>query len=396
MTSMLTYASKKEELRSRIAQIDALFADPAEQILYLYGFFPGGLKCQCCRSSHLDFYKGNRKALCLVCGKVNFLTAQTFLHGVRRPIDWLRAIWLLEEGVSFSANMFADVTGMTQSSVGAMLSKLFIVLVGEMDELESECSSTFVKTFKRRSLHTPASQHPRAEQDVFDELETAKMSASLDAYIEKCLDEIYAKSSSATNASDTAVIPVPDGQNDCTESVLTRQQSSCAVLCDDNQAPTSALASLIDWSKEKTVYKLLSKEPTKFDSLQSFAKFSFGDLSVALVHLELGGLIKTLPGHQYVRQRLLWTDKLSSKGVNKNKQFQPFYEFVSRTFYGISRKYLQLYLGAYYCYSARIRWGVGRLFAACLRSRRITYKQCLAFVSPHVVAYYLPKVEKAS
>jgi len=395
VTSMLTYASKKEKLRSRIAQIDALFADPSEQILYLYGFFPGGLKCKCCRSAHLDLYKGNRKARCLVCGKVNFLTAHTFLHGVRRPIEWLRAIWLLEEGFSFSANMFADVTGMAPSSVGSMFSKLFTLLVGEMDDLESECSSTFVTTFKRRSVHTPALKHPSAEQEIFDEIENQKMAASLDSHLERCLDEIYAKPVGATKVAATVGLPESAERSGCAvPGVLSGSNSSCGEFSDAKELVASAVTSVVDWSKEKMVFKLLSKQPTKFDALGASAKLSIGDLSVALVHLELGGLIRTLPGHQYVRQRLLWTDKSSSKNGNKDKRFEPFFDFISRTFHGISRKYLQLYLGAYFCYVARVRWGVGRLFAACLRSRRITHRKVLAFVSPHVVAQYTPKADR--
>lgn len=81
--------------------------------------------------------------------------------------------------------------------------------------------------------------------------------------------------------------------------------------------------------------------------------------------------------------------KFNADGADKAKQFKPFFDFVRRVFQGISRKYLQLYLAVYWCSLNRRRWGVGRLFSACMRSRRRCYRARLNFVSPPVVAYCL-------
>jgi hypothetical protein len=373
LTSMNMYRANRESMQSRIAQIDSLFADPSEQILYLYGFLPGGLKCQCCQSTHLELREGNRQADCLVCGKLNFLTANTFFHGVRRPIDWVRAIWLLEDGFAYSANMFAAVTGMTPSSVSSMLSKLLTVVLEQMPDYQTECSGAFAKTFRRRSLQTPVLKHPAAEQDIFDEIENEKMAFSLDAHLERCLDEIYD-------------VPAPRTPEVCAGGVgLIGQNTVCLEVM-----PIVPEAVSKDWSREKAVFACLSHEAKAFDWLGNACNLSAGDLTITLIHLELAGLIKPQFGQLYTRKRLLWVDPSVALSDDKSKKFKPFFDFVIGVFCGISRKYLQLYLAAFWCNSNRRRWGIGSLFGACMRSRRISHRSRLNFVSPPVVAYYLP------
>ncbi|MBS1952925.1 MAG: hypothetical protein JST89_02000 [Cyanobacteria bacterium SZAS-4] len=285
------------------------------------------------------------------------MTAQTFFHGVRRPLDWVRAIFLLEDGVSFSANMFSELTGMASSSVSEILSKLWIVLSSHMEGCSVERSSSFLPSVSKRSLQTPTAKHPMAEQDVFDEIESENMAESLDTFIRRKLEEIYQNSNSTESFS-----------------------------ADSNKNGAS-------WLAEKSVYNLLSAEPKSFESIGSASGLSVGDLSLTLLHLELAGLAKSLPGNTFVQLRPFWTDitiSAQSREKSKKSPFKPFFEFVSRTFHGISRKYLQLYLAAFWCHTSRRRWAVGTLFTACLRSKQLTRRDRLAYVSPPVVAYYLP------
>lgn len=388
MTSMSSYKSNRAELQHRIAQIDSLFANSSEQILYLYGFIPGGLKCQCCESTHLEFREGNRKADCLVCGKLNFLTAKTFLHGVRRLPDWVRAMWLLEDGVIFSANMFSSVTGMASSSASSMLATLSAVILEYMPDSETEYSGSFAEIFHRRSLQTPALKHPVSEQDIFDELEDEKMAASLDGHLERCLNELYdfqvgkAPKSSEGAICGAAIAPA----SSCTTVVVTSETQSAACSVGSELAPATHSQ---DWTREKAAFSLLSKEPRTFDWLSEALNLPTSELTLTLVHLQLADLVTQQPGQRYVRKRLLWVDNSNADGADKAKQFKPFFDFVRRVFQGISRKYLQLYLAVYWCSLNRRRWGVGRLFSACMRSRRRCYRARLNFVSPPVVAYCL-------
>lgn len=354
MTSIGTYNLRKEDMQRRIDQIDSLFTGETDHLLYLYGFIPGGLKCHTCHSVHLDLHEGHRTATCLLCGKITYLTARTFFHGVRRPVDWVRAIWLFEEGVSFSANMFAKLTGMSPSSVSAMISKLLIVLNTQMEGCPTEKSSSFLPSINKRSLQTPAAQHPSKEQDVFDAIESENMAESLDSFINRKLGDIYQDS-------------------DTTDSI-----------CPDNKSSDGS------WLNEKSVYKLLSGEPRSFEAIGFALGLNVGELSLALIHLELAGLAKSLHGNMFIQKRPVWTDTTNIVRDGEKSVFKPFFKFISGTFHGISRKYLQLYLAAFWCCIGRRRWSVGSLFSACLRSRHLTYRDVLAYVSPPVVAYHLP------
>lgn len=358
MTSIGIYESKKESMQHRIDQIDSLFTGETDHLLYLYGFIPGGLKCHTCHSAHLDLHEGNRTASCLLCGRTSYLTAGTFFHGIRRAIDWVRAICLLEEGVPFSANMFACLTGMSPSSVAAMLTKLWIVVKTQMEDCPEEKSSSFLPAIKKRSLQTPAAKHPMAEQDVFDELESENMAESLDSFINRKLAEIYQDSNGS-------------------ESISPNMSSDIA-----------------PWLNEKNVYSLLSSEPRSFEFIAAAASLNVGELSLTLIHLELAGLAKSLPGNNFVQKRPVWTDTSSATDGKDQSLYKPFFDFVARVFHGVSRKYLQLYLAAFWCFKSRRRWSVGSLFSACLRNKHLTYRDRLAYVTPPVVAYYLPEMKR--
>jgi len=54
---------------------------------------------------------------------------------------------------------------------------------------------------------------------------------------------------------------------------------------------------------ESKIWQLLSTdEPTHIDTLLNASGFSFGDLSTALIGLEIRELIRELPGKHYARK----------------------------------------------------------------------------------------------
>jgi hypothetical protein len=408
---MKQYQDKFEEMQRRIAQIDSLFSDPTEHLLYLYGFLPGGPACRRCGSSHLELMQGNRIGRCLICGRNNYLTAHTFLHGVRRPLDYVRTIFLLEEGFPFSANMYSDITGMAPSSVNSMMAKVFSVVSKFMPKCVSESSSTFIELFHRRSSQTPTMKHPSSEQDIFDDMENEKMAASLDLYLERALNELYelpavangdggefkpekeapvVAATACTNVSSSAACNM----------VVTTQNLASPFATNKSDQPTetaipadadSSNATVFDWTREKDIFKALSREPVSFDAVIDMTKLSAAELASALVNLELADLVKCVPGQMYAQKRLLWTDHQTLDKEEKEALFEPFFDFIENTFQGISRKYLQLYLAAHFAIACRKRWDLGQLFSACMRNGRLHGRQRLAYVTPAVVACYVQK-----
>ncbi len=352
MSSAAKHSLNKEELRERVEKIDFLFTHDADYLEYLYGFVPGGLKCKFCESTNLSKEYGDRTALCLPCGKITHLTASTVFHGVRMVREWVIIICLLEDGVSFSESMVAEVIGMARSSVSAMMKKLFLIVSTNMGEKSVITNSAeFLPVVCKRSLETPAKKHPRAEQTVFDELAQAEAGESIEGIVEKAIAEIFQN------------VTIPKGST-----------------VGDN-VPDK-------WANEKKVFLLLSGDPVGFDSLSHSSNFNAAELSATLTTLELAGLIEPVAGNRFVRRRLILS-RTNAKTDQTNAQVDlvPFFDFIRNTYHGISRKYLQPYLGAFWCFIDRKRWTVGALFRACLKAPRITNTDLLSFVSPLMVHF---------
>jgi hypothetical protein len=122
---------------------------------------------------------------------------------------------------------------------------------------------------------------------------------------------------------------------------------------------------------------------------------SANELSAALTMLQLIGLVTSLPGEQFIRS----PDKQSKARSNMMDQssvrsqhsaeiktiIDEFIEFIRVDYHGISRKYVQSYLGSFWCCRDRTRWTAGELLKACLRFRRMSTKEILAYVSPIIV-----------
>lgn len=363
---------KKEQLQKRIAEIDALFTTQTEHLLYLYGFVPGGLQCRSCSSVHLDFLEGHRKAVCLVCNKVTYLTARTFFHGVRRPVDWVRAIFLIEEGYSFSGNMFAEVTGMAQASAHALLAKLRIVINNTMLETETESSSKFLPVMLRRSRFTPAMGHPVSEQDLFDEIEEENIATSVDDCVDQAMKTFYG---------DTAKPMVESTQQAESANELSGGGGTSVIAINDPEASKEP-----PWATAKNIFRLLSREPSSIDSLIAQLQLPTGEVIGSLMEMQMAGLIEPGPSNSYVRKRLITILSTEPKSIF---YFQPFFKWVRDVYRGISRKYLQLYLAKFWAELKRLRWGVGALFTACFKSRRLTRRDVNHYFSPPVVSYSL-------
>ncbi len=358
MNSAAKHSLNKEELRERVEKIDFLFTHDADYLEYLYGFVPGGLKCKFCESTNLSKEYGDRTALCLPCGKITHLTASTVFHGVRMVREWVITICLLEDGSSFSESMLAEVIGMARSSVSAMMKKLFLIVSTHMGEKSVVTNSAeFLPVVCKRSLETPAKKHPRAEQIVFDELACGEPGESIEGIVEKAIAGIF--QNVTTNESAT----IPQG-----------------TTVGDN-APDL-------WANEKKVFLFLSGDPVGFDSLSHSLNFNAAELSATLTTLELAGLIEPVAGNRFVRRRFILSPTIArSDQANAQVDLVPFFDFIRNTYHGISRKYLQPYLGAFWCFIDRKRWTVGALFRACLKAPRITNTDLLSFVSPLMVHF---------
>ena len=95
----------------------------------------------------------------------------------------------------------------------------------------------------------------------------------------------------------------------------------------------------------------------------------------ALVMLELAGLVTQLPGQWFKRNTLKRTNEdtsgngqtMAGEGVEdiNSSTIAAAISFIRSTYHGVSRKYLQLYLAAFWYHTDKKYWHEGALLEAC-------------------------------
>jgi hypothetical protein len=221
-------------------------------------------------------------------------------------------------------------------------------------------SSLFIPAFSKRSRETPARERPVAEQD-----EMERMAASAEPPVHVPESQNINSDSTGMHLEFTARdVLVPNAQS----------TASSEVNGEDTHSPNTS------YSQQEQAYKLLSDLPLHFDELFERAKIPVSTLSAFLTLLELEGKAARLDGDSYVRR--IPKPKINSPGEDLSVAIDAFLEFVRVNFRGISRKYLQGYLAAFWCYIDRSRWSSDTLWQKCLRSKPVNSMQTRAYVTP--------------
>jgi len=307
-------------------------ADCVEELLRISAE-EGQLRCRACGNDELKRSRGCRVARCDGCGRENWLTAGSFFHRIRRARPWLAAIWLIEHGVAISSSRFHKLLDIAYSSALHIFKKLTMVLDSEMqgDGLSLR-TSVFAVLFGKRSRETPARGHP-------------------------ILEENFAEQDNVPERLETEVAHADE-------------------LSD----------------QERIVFAALADEPVYFDDLFTRLTLPAGELSACLTMLELAGVVDRLAGDAYVRRRAgSKTDvrqRLAPATVDgdiETTRIDRMVDFLCGVFHRISRRYLQLYLSAYWGYTDRSRWSREALLRAAIRVGQINIRAMRSYVTPRFV-----------
>lgn len=287
--------------------------------------YPNGFHCPHCNSEVSKEY-GERTMTCRICKSTIWIFGGTLFEGMRLARPTLAAIWLRERGVSTNPFRFHRLLNIAYSSSYKLFKKLSMAVESEMqNEFISTHSRMLAPVIARRSRETPARSHPLAEIDLCEaENDEFTAAASTSADFETGSDELN--------------------------------------------------------EDESLILENLSTEPVQFDDLHRRTKIAIGSLSSALIVLELKGLLERAAGDRYRRAKR--DDACSSFSEAQVMGIASALAFLSRTFDGVSRKYLQLHLADYWCYSDRVRWGIGSIMPICMRIGPIKREQILSYVSP--------------
>ncbi|MFA6559619.1 MAG: hypothetical protein WCT03_24555, partial [Candidatus Obscuribacterales bacterium] len=138
---------------------------------------------------------------------------------------------------------------------------------------------------------------------------------------------------------------------------------------------------------DQIILDLIELTPISQDSLCELSGMPAARVSSALVMLELSGLIQALPGNLFI-------GKKQSKSRACAKPFdekvlsvaERAFRTIEAIYGGVSRKYLQLYLGAFWCHQDGVRWPEDSLLKILLQGEPIQIPEILGYISPLIVS----------
>jgi len=233
------------------------FPTESECVEFLCSFISASNStCNNCGSSELERKFGEREGRCKRCRRTNHPTAQTFFRRVRKIRPWLARIYFFEQGVCVSSSKFAKMLEIASSTAQIIFKKLTSVLLRLLVENGiNVLSKALLDIVARRSLKTPADEHPIEEESVLAE-QVRRNEETRQAHG-------AAETSSAKN-----------------ETIEKNAR-------DDGLETT-----------EIQIYKLISDEPITLDELCALATIPGWTVASTLTMLELKGLISSLPGER--------------------------------------------------------------------------------------------------
>jgi len=137
---------------------------------------------------------------------------------------------------------------------------------------------------------------------------------------------------------------------------------------------------------QQSVCAFLKVQPEEFDNLFQASGMPIGKFAAALASLELEGIATRHAGNKF---SLTKTNPMLLIGNQEKEVLQQFYDYI-RNLHGISRKYLQRYLASFWARGALRRWSKGTLLKSCMKYRRLSYGEILAYNSPKIVRVPCP------
>lgn len=302
-------------------------------------------RCQFCGSARLKLKFGNRIGNCGRCGKKFRMTAGTIFKRMRVARPYLVAIRLCERGIPFSARLFSRLCGIAYASALHIVKTILGAVLMAMQDSVLVSSFEFNSAICKRSLETPAQQHPVSEQEHANEVNCENAVGIEEAFAAR----ISLFKPELSSASDS-ILSEFDGKS-----------------TGDTPCP------------ERQIYQLLSSEPKSIDTLIEVSRLEPKVVIATVSILELTDLATLVSGNRVVLSTEGLRAQLPQLDSQTKAHISQFVWFIKKFFHGVSRRYIQIYLAAYWCFLDRIRWGNGAVFEQCCKTAGVNLK---TFVSP--------------
>jgi len=137
---------------------------------------------------------------------------------------------------------------------------------------------------------------------------------------------------------------------------------------------------------QQALCAVLTTQPIVFDDLLQTSGLPIAKFAAALASIELEGIATRHAGNKF---SLTKKDPVLLIGSQEKEVLQQFFRYV-KNFHRISRKYLQRYLASFWTRSGRNRWSKGTLLNSCMKFRRLSYAEILAYNSPKMLRIPCP------
>lgn len=272
-----------------------------------------------------------RFAICAHCHKKNWITADTMLEDIVRPDIWLALLFFIENGVPISSNRLAGLLRASPSSVRSAFLKITYALESMMEQNSFAVHTAQMnRAYARRSLDTAAWLHPVTEQEAIERR------------------ALQAEEKNGVVESINSGVDLPPAGN--------QRYKEGAGDVDLTQAEELApeirrLETPEHSSEDVQILELLSAASLSTDELCALTGLDGGLINARLTILEISGLIKSLPGNRFtssVKKENARTDVSRIAGGD----IEQFLDYTNVFWHGISRKYVQLYMTAFWLQNA--------------------------------------------
>lgn len=334
---------REEDLASLFSEFNSSYPSAAACQDELFDLAGIETNCRSCGSESVRPRPGGRSGKCVNCKKITWFTAGTVLDHMKEPKARLAAIWFAFKGVLLNSVVLSRLAGIKQSSAhGIMLWLHFLTLECLPGIAVDIHSSEFTGIFQRRSRETPARLGPVAEQAVIES----------DALFAECQDSFSADTQEVASVS--------------SDFALTVQPGTCHEL-EDKLGEENSDESIRIKEANQLILEHLSDKPVHFDSLIGCTKLQVGFLSARLIFLEMEGKVKRCGGDWYVIRRTS-PGLVASASPDQKKVIDGFFKFIKKNYRGISRRYLQGYLSAFWVFQRSNPWDSYEGWQMCLRS----------------------------
>jgi hypothetical protein len=297
------------------------------------------LRCKCgyvFESATRAMYE--RRVKCKVCRRKIYFTVGTLYEGVANVRARLGAVWLMEHGAVVTSTKLNQLFGIATSTGLSIINSI----------------GAFIEAM-RGSRFEEASE--RVNCPIFGEIMIKR-----------------SRISGAYEHASSVPAEVADSDVDAGTNADSGHFNQSASSSDD-------LGDL-----DRAVLALISAAPISVDSICQKVDQPAGAVGAALTMLEILGHISSIPGNSFVRPTSPKRESCSVESPKLLEFIEAAVQNIKAIRQGVSRKYLQLYLGAFWCFFDNEFWQEGSLLLVSLDSSLSPDRNLFDYESPLMVS----------